>query len=64
MQPTPDIGLCPHCGDPARDKIACIRCGQEGYVCMKCRRDEITGSTCSKDCAYHWRMRPGIPLRS
>ncbi|AFG38341.1 sulfurtransferase [Spirochaeta africana] len=51
LLPVPGLGLCVHCGNPAREQVPCVRGDGSGYVCTDCQRDPVRGSTCSKDCA-------------
>lgn len=56
-------GLCPHCGSPAEYVCECARCGRTRKICRHCRNEPIKGQTCSKDCAHHYRLRPGVKLK-
>ncbi len=55
LAPTQTYKLCPHCGQPAQEKIDCIQCGSNAIVCATCL-DESDRHTCSKNCAHHFRM--------
>lgn len=58
LKPSEKYKLCPHCGQPALQPITCQRCDHETLICEPC---EIKmGHVCSKNCAHHWSMRPGI----
>lgn len=51
LSPTQIYNLCPHCGDPGKEKIACHVCGNEVVVCQECvKKGKIS---CSKNCQYH-----------
>jgi len=54
LQPTAIYKLCPHCGNPAKEKVSCKNCGKESVVCQTCMEHEDKKS-CSKNCAYHIR---------
>jgi len=43
--------LCPHCGDPGKERIECRNCRMEAIVCEKCLVNEWK-ETCSKNCAH------------
>lgn len=56
LQPTQTYKLCPHCGNPSRDHLACSLCGKDAPVCHRCaERQDL--QTCSKNCAHHARLR-------
>ncbi len=70
LKPSKTYGLCPHCGQPAKEKISCRQCGHEDVVCNHCLGSgDPALHTCSKNCAHHFRMghkstRPHLdPLR-
>ncbi len=54
LKPTTSFSLCPHCGDPAREKIECLRCQSPKQICEKCFEIEHK-RTCSKNCSYHYQ---------
>ncbi len=56
LSPTVKYKLCPHCGQPANEKIKCVQCGVEEIVCAHCLEKEEQFKTCSKNCAHHFRM--------
>ncbi len=56
LAPTKTFGLCPHCGDPAKDFITCVVCSGDMRVCDDCRKVD-KGLTCSKNCAYHYNLK-------
>ncbi len=56
LAPSATYGLCPHCGDPARDYITCVMCEGDKKVCVDCQKTE-KGKTCSKNCAYHYNLK-------
>jgi UPF0176 protein len=58
LKPSVRYVMCPHCGQPASDKIECLRCETETSVCTQCAH-ETHLHTCSKNCAYHYLRAPG-----
>ncbi|MGE0764048.1 MAG: rhodanese-related sulfurtransferase [Bdellovibrionales bacterium] len=50
--------LCPHCGDPADQKISCAECGQSQIICLACKEQPSVNQACSKNCAHHLRLKP------
>ena len=56
LEPSTTYGLCPHCGDPGKEKIICDNCGEEAKVCRDCRI-VADATTCSKDCSYQLARR-------
>ncbi|MGZ3804024.1 MAG: oxygen-dependent tRNA uridine(34) hydroxylase TrhO [Pseudobdellovibrionaceae bacterium] len=58
LQPSQKYGLCPHCGQPSEVKITCVRCDSEELICDECSRLEFKKETCSKNCAYQYRLHP------
>lgn len=63
LKPSQVYGLCPHCGDPGEIKIECVRCDVEAKLCPSCQSKELIGRVCSKNCAHHVRMYPGVKGR-
>jgi UPF0176 protein len=59
LQPSVQFTLCPHCGQPADQKIDCIRCDTPAQICVTCLAKEEALKTCSKNCANHYRLAPG-----
>lgn len=59
LNPTKQYKMCPHCGQPADQKIQCRRCETEAVVCIDCLDKEEARRTCSKNCAHHYRLAPG-----
>ena len=59
LQPSVQYTLCPHCGQPADQDIACVRCDERAQICVTCLAKEAALSTCSKNCANHFRAAPG-----
>lgn len=59
LKPSQTYRLCPHCGQPGTQKINCLRCDHGAMVCSKCAELEYN-RTCSKNCAHHYRARPGV----
>ena len=58
LRPSTHYKMCPHCGQPADQKLDCVRCESEAIVCVKCVEDEAS-RTCSKNCAHHYKLAPG-----
>ncbi len=56
LAPSQNFKLCPHCGQPAKEKIDCPQCGIAAIVCNHCIEKEEQFKTCSKNCAHHFRM--------
>lgn len=54
LQPSQSYHLCPHCGQPAKESLACGECNRDAYVCARCRP---THPTCSKNCNYHHQRK-------
>jgi UPF0176 protein len=61
LNPSERYRLCPHCGQPADQKIECVRCDETAVICIKCVEH---GPTCTKNCANHHRLNPGKKGRS
>ncbi|MFN8944076.1 MAG: rhodanese-like domain-containing protein [Pseudobdellovibrionaceae bacterium] len=59
LNPTQKYGLCPHCGQPGSEKIQCLRCDSESYVCQECLNINQSKHTCSKNCAHQFELHPG-----
>lgn len=55
------FAACPHCGQPADHQIFCVRCDSPAVLCDDCYTESSkkSASTCSKNCAHHWSVRPG-----
>ena len=54
--------LCPHCGQPAHQKITCRHCNEEHQLlCQECFQIPVLKDTCSKNCAYHYAKNQKIP---
>jgi UPF0176 protein len=61
LQPTQTYKLCPHCGNPSKDRCVCSLCGKDAPVCHRCAaREDLR--TCSKNCAHHAGRRSSRPL--
>lgn len=56
------FAACPHCGQPGDHQVFCVRCDSPAVVCDGCYEDLSIkeGCTCSKNCQYHWRLKPGV----
>ncbi len=59
LAPTKQYKLCPHCGQPAKTALECIRCDSPAVICQDCACKAVIGETCSKNCAHHYRLQPG-----
>lgn len=58
LRPSKKYGLCPHCGQPAHTFIKCKRCDHETQVCELCLELPFKKETCSKNCAYQYKLHP------
>lgn len=58
LKPTDKYYLCPHCGQPGNTAIDCKRCDTHDHICEDCAKIEWKKDTCSKDCAYHYKLHP------
>lgn len=58
LEPSSIYGLCPHCGQPADLTIVCKRCDSEQRICNDCSDLEFKKETCSKNCAYQYKLHP------
>jgi UPF0176 protein len=58
LQPSTQYGLCPHCGQPSEVKVTCKRCDTETLVCGDCVQLDWKKDTCSKNCAYQYKLHP------
>lgn len=56
LKPTQKFKLCPHCGQPAKTVINCIKCDTKAHVCEPCLLQAADKKTCSKNCAHHFRI--------
>ncbi len=56
LQPSKLYKLCPHCGNPAQEKISCSNCSKDSVICKHCS-PQADRNTCSKNCAYHVRRK-------
>lgn len=59
LQPSKRYSLCAHCGQPSTESFACIRCDAPAHTCPKCLNGGEHMKTCSKNCAHHYKVRPG-----
>lgn len=57
LEPAGKYKLCPHCGQPALQKITCVKCSREETICSRCVCEGQ--STCSKNCAHHHAIGSG-----
>jgi len=53
LRPTSEYALCPHCGDPGKERILCANCERNAVICASCLQIP-SRATCSKNCAYHY----------
>lgn len=53
LQPSLKYSLCPHCGNPAEEKVQCKLCQKEFSLCDDCQKVD-SNHTCSKNCAHHY----------
>lgn len=60
LEPSKKYKLCPHCGQPGEVKISCTRCDTETVICSECQKEAVIKETCSKNCAYHYKLHPGV----
>jgi UPF0176 protein len=51
-------GLCPHCGQPSEVRVDCKRCDHVALICVDCEKLDWKKDTCSKNCAYHYKLHP------
>lgn len=58
LKPSQIYKLCPHCGQPAKTKIECKRCDEPSLLCDECLDLEWKKDTCSKNCAYQYKLHP------
>lgn len=58
LQPSKKFGLCPHCGQPSTIDIECKRCDTHALICEHCIEIQYAKDTCSRDCAYQWKLHP------
>ncbi|CAN5515966.1 rhodanese-related sulfurtransferase [soil metagenome] len=56
------FSACPHCGQAADHQIFCVRCDGPAVLCDDCYNAKAVKNacTCSKNCAHHWAVRPGV----
>jgi len=53
LRPSQRFSLCPHCGNPADQKIECQNCSTSAVICDDCRSMQKELTACSKNCLYH-----------
>lgn len=63
LKPSTVFDLCPHCGQPSKNEITCIKCDSNAKVCERCLAQDKKFSTCSKNCAHHFVMNPDKKIR-
>lgn len=57
LRPSVKFHLCPHCGDPGDLIETCPNCGAVARVCEDCVRKDPALASCSKNCAYHTKLK-------
>ena len=62
LRPTKKYLLCPHCGNPGTEQISCGYCEVGAVVCLNCLT-EPTLQSCSKNCAYHLKLKAKKSLK-
>lgn len=63
LKPTRYYHMCPHCGQPADQEMTCLRCDDPAVICVTCKEKGNHLHTCSKNCAHHYQMKPGVKGR-
>tara|TARA_B100001248_G_C27398870_1_gene468097 strand:- start:6719 stop:7687 length:969 start_codon:yes stop_codon:yes gene_type:complete len=63
LAPSTTFDLCPHCGQPAKDEIVCVKCDSTAKVCSKCLAKAKRYATCSKNCAHHYDLKPHTKIK-
>lgn len=63
LQPSEIYKLCPHCGQPAATPVDCKRCDTHAMICETCAHIEFLKETCTKNCAYQYKMHPGVKAK-
>lgn len=58
LMPTKKYHLCPHCGQPGNTQVECKRCDTHSHICENCAQLEFKKDTCSKNCAYQYKLHP------
>ena len=56
LYPTRTWKFCPHCGQPGKETICCVSCGEEAVICEACSQ-AAERLTCSHDCRYKISLR-------
>jgi len=56
LKPSQKYSLCPHCGQPGSIDIVCNHCEKPAQVCSCCLNQKSYNKTCSKNCAYHFKL--------
>jgi UPF0176 protein len=59
LKPSKVYSLCAHCGQPSVNAFACLRCEAPAHTCDSCLNEGEYMKTCSKNCAHHYKVRPG-----
>ncbi len=62
LKPSQNFKMCPHCGQPSANKIACRKCDHDAWICERCMPEENL-QTCSKNCEHHYRRNPSVKGR-
>lgn len=63
LQASKTFDLCPHCGQPSKNEITCVKCDSTAKVCERCIEKDAKFETCSKNCAHHYVMNPKTKIR-
>ncbi len=56
LEPSSNVHLCPHCGNPGRLVINCMECSAVARICEHCYPTDKF-QTCSKNCSYHYNLK-------
>ncbi len=57
LKPSRKYSLCPHCGNPAGERMDCAHCRKPTKICRACLKKKLKHlMTCTKNCAHHFRM--------
>lgn len=52
LKASKQYSLCPHCGNPGKEVIKCLRCSESTVICSRCQTKKEL-NTCSKNCSHH-----------
>lgn len=56
LSPSKTYRLCPHCGNPGKERMDCENCGKQTVICTNCL-EQPRRHTCSKNCAHHYDLK-------